>query len=83
MIKNGYLVLAIIYIMLVIMVIVGLIVHFYALLDVQESFISKYMIYSAMFGLIGILLGLIFKAVQQFILNTYNNRRINNLEKCC
>ena len=83
MIQNGYIIFALIELMLLLILIVGIILHIYVLINVKESIFYKYFLSSNLItlttGIVTIIGGIIF----YILLNVYNDNFKNDHMDCC
>lgn len=83
MIKNGYLIFAIINLILLLLLIVGVILHVYVLVNVKESLFYKYFLTSDILSIAGGTVAIIFGIILYLILGAKNDYFKNDHLDCC
>ena len=83
MIKNGYLIFAIVNILILAVTVYGIYAHIKALREYDEMIIERMQIYSDLLSLFPILLSTIFSIVFYLIINRYRNYNLAKMENCC
>lgn len=83
MIKNGYLIFAILNILTLFVVVYGIYAHIKSLQEYDEMIINRIQIYKNLFSLFPLIISTIFGIIIYLILNYYKNYSLMKLINCC